>query len=91
MDPTLIRNSDLSTATVREVILDTEICDKDGYPHPATLCYNILEEDKLITECTLILHYGFSNDSLESIRESVKIMIEELENLVDYACEILIQ
>lgn len=91
MDPTLIRNSGLSTATVREVVLDTEICDKDGYPHSATLCYNILEEDKLITECTLILHYGFSNDTLESIRESVRIMVSELEGCVDYSATILIQ
>lgn len=81
----------IETATVREVILDTEICDKDGYGHSCTLCYHILEEDKLITECTVIFHYGFSNDTLESIQESVKIMVEELEGTVDYATTILIQ
>jgi hypothetical protein len=65
--------------TIRTIEWKTEIADRDGYNWNATICYNIIEETREVTDYAVIFELGCGPETFESIKESVQEVIEGLE------------
>jgi hypothetical protein len=76
---------------IKRIAFDWEICNKDGHPYDCSIHYEVDERSKEVYSYGATFHYGFSNGTIDEIKESLKCIVRDLEGAVEFLTEPIVE